>query len=116
MRDLLRYLFRPSKNNREAVKLAYLASMKPTHVMLMISFVMCIVFMVLSFTTPSFFGQTAFYHRICYTVLFVVVIFWCAVARYAVPLTDLLAERTALYRLGCNMDISAARTAYEGMR
>lgn len=31
-------------------------------------------------------------------------------------LTDLLAERTALYRLGCNMDISAARTAYEGMR
>ena len=84
MRDLLRYLFRPSKNNREAVKLAYLASMKPTHVMLMISFVMCIVFMILSFTTPSFFGQTAFYHRICYTVLFVVVIFWCAVARYAV--------------------------------
>ena len=84
MRSLLRYLFRPSKNNREAVKLAYLASTKPTHVMLMISFVMCIIFMVLSFTTPSFFGQTALYHRIIYIVLFVVVIIWCALVRYAI--------------------------------
>ncbi|HNZ98830.1 hypothetical protein [Ruminococcus sp.] len=31
-------------------------------------------------------------------------------------LADMLAEQTALYRLGCNMDISAAVTAYEGMR
>ena len=31
-------------------------------------------------------------------------------------LVDRMAEQTALYRLGCNMDISAARVAYEGMR
>ena len=84
MRSLLRYLFRPSKNSREAIKLAYLGSTKPTHVMLMISFIMCVIFMVLTFTTPSYFGTTAFYHRICYIVLYVVVIFWCALARYAV--------------------------------
>ena len=84
MRSLLRYLFRPSKNSREAIKLAYLASTKPTHVMLIISFVMCVIFMVLTFTTPRFFGPTAFYHRICYIVLYVVVIIWCALVRYAV--------------------------------
>ena len=84
MRSLLRYLFRPSKNNREAIKLAYLGSTKPTHVMLMISFIMCVIFMVLSFTTPSFFGPTAVYHRLCYIVLYVVVVIWCALVRYAV--------------------------------
>lgn len=31
-------------------------------------------------------------------------------------LIDRLAENTALYRLGCNMDISAAETAYHGMK
>lgn len=31
-------------------------------------------------------------------------------------LIDRLAEKTKLYQLGCNMDISAAVTAYEGMR
>lgn len=31
-------------------------------------------------------------------------------------LIDRLAEKVGLYRLGCNMDISAAQTAYEGMK
>ena len=31
-------------------------------------------------------------------------------------LIDLLAEQVGLYRLGCNMDKSAAKVAYEGMR
>ena len=31
-------------------------------------------------------------------------------------LIDMLAENVRLYRLGCNMDISAAQVAYEGMR
>ncbi|MBR4628175.1 MAG: hypothetical protein IKO47_10845 [Ruminococcus sp.] len=31
-------------------------------------------------------------------------------------LVDRLSEKTKLYKLGCNMDISAAVTAYEGMR
>ena len=31
-------------------------------------------------------------------------------------LVDRMAEHTALYRLGCNMDISAAETAYNGMK
>ena len=31
-------------------------------------------------------------------------------------LIDKLADRVRLYRLGCNMDISAAETAYNGMR
>ena len=84
MKDLFRYLFRPSKHDPEAVRSAYYGSLKPTHVMLLISFVMCLIFMVLTFTTPSFFGPTVFYHRICYIVLFVVVLFWMALVRYAV--------------------------------
>ena len=31
-------------------------------------------------------------------------------------LIDRMAEQTALYRLGCNMDISAAETAYQAMK
>ncbi|MBP3272669.1 MAG: hypothetical protein J6M17_10660, partial [Ruminococcus sp.] len=31
-------------------------------------------------------------------------------------LVDRLADSTALYRLGCNMDISAAEVAYNGMK
>ena len=84
MKDLLRYLFRPSKNNPDAVRSAYYGSLKPTHVMLWISFIMCVIFMVLTFTTPSFFGPTVFYHRIIYIVLFIVALLWMALARYAV--------------------------------
>lgn len=84
MKALLDYFFRPSKHNPEAVRSAYYASLKPTHFMLIISFVMCVIFMILSFTTPAFFGRTAFYHRICYAVLYVVVLAWIAVTRYAV--------------------------------
>ena len=32
------------------------------------------------------------------------------------PLIDRLAESVSLYRLGCNMDIEAAKIAYEGMK
>ena len=31
-------------------------------------------------------------------------------------LIDRLGDSVKLYRLGCNMDISAAKVAYEGMR
>jgi hypothetical protein len=31
-------------------------------------------------------------------------------------LVDRLADSVKLYRLGCNMDISAAKIAYEGMK
>ena len=31
-------------------------------------------------------------------------------------LVDRLADNVRLYRLGCNMDIEAAKVAYEGMR
>ena len=31
-------------------------------------------------------------------------------------LIDTLTDSVMLYRLGCNMDISAAKVAYEGMR
>ena len=84
MKDLLKYLFLPSRSDREAVKRAYFSSLKPTHVMLIISFLMCVVFMVLTFTTPKFFGPTVTYHRACYIFLFVVVAFWAIIVRYAV--------------------------------
>ena len=84
MKELLNYLFRPSKNSREAVRSAYYGSLKPTHVMLTISVVMCMIFMVLSFINTPFFGTTAFYHRICYCVLFGIALIWCACVRYAV--------------------------------
>ncbi|MBQ6018261.1 MAG: DegV family EDD domain-containing protein [Clostridiales bacterium] len=84
MKDLFRYLFMPSRSDRDSVKSAYYSSLKPTHVMLMISFLMCVVFMVLTFTTPGFFGPTVTYHRACYIFLFVVVVFWVMVVRYAI--------------------------------
>ncbi len=84
MKALLTYLFRPSKLDPEATRSAYYSALKPTHVMLLISFAMCVLFMVLTFTTPSFFGPTATYHRICYSFLFVVALLWSGVVRYAV--------------------------------
>ncbi|MBR4733611.1 MAG: hypothetical protein IK081_12675 [Lachnospiraceae bacterium] len=36
--------------------------------------------------------------------------------RMVLTLLDALTERVKLYRLGCNMDIEAAKVAYEGMR
>lgn len=36
--------------------------------------------------------------------------------RKTLALIDRMAERVGLYRLGCNMDISAAETAYNGMK
>ena len=84
MKALLKFFFRPSKHNPEAVRSAYYASLKPTQFMLIISFIMCVIFMILTFTTPSFFGRSAFYHRICYAVLYIVVLAWIAVTRYAV--------------------------------
>ena len=83
MRDLLNYLFRPSKTSSDATKSAYYGSLRPTHVMLLISIAVCMVFMVLSFLDTSFFGSTPLYHRICYTVLFIVSVLWFAFVKYA---------------------------------
>ena len=36
--------------------------------------------------------------------------------RKTLALLDALTERVKLYRLGCNMDLEAAKVAYEGMQ
>lgn len=83
MKELFDYLFKPFKHDREAVKSAYYGSLRPTHVMLSITFIMCLLFLLLSFVRPDLFGETVFYHRICYAILFAASILWFIYARRA---------------------------------
>ena len=69
MKELFEYLFKPFKHDREAVRSAYYGSLRPTHVMLLIAFIMCLFFLILSFINPALFGTTLIYHRICYSIL-----------------------------------------------
>ena len=84
MKGILSYLLKPSTNDPEAVKQAYYDSLKSTHVMMLISFVMSAIFLVMSYVNPVFFGTEPTYHRLIYLILFLIVMLWFAVARYAV--------------------------------
>ena len=80
MKELLNYLFRPSKIDREAVKSAYYGSLKPVHVMMAMAFVIGFLFLIMSFVSPGLFGNTLVQHRICYFVLFFVGLLWSLIA------------------------------------
>ena len=84
MKGIFSYLLKPSTNDPEAVKQAYYDSLKSTHVMMLISFVMSAIFLVMSYVNPVFFGTEPTYHRLIYLILFLIVMLWFAVARYAV--------------------------------
>ena len=80
MKELLNYLFRPSKIDREAVKSAYYGSLRPAHVMMTMAFIIGFMFLILSFVSPGLFGNTLVQHRICYFVLFFVGLLWSLIA------------------------------------
>ncbi len=84
MKEVLNYIFRPSTRNPEAVKMAYFGSLRPTHFVMAISFIMAAIFLVLSFVRPDMFGTSSYYHKYCYLALFLIVLVWSAVARYSV--------------------------------
>ena len=75
MRDMFRYLFRPSTNDPEAVKSTYYESVGPTKVTMYIPFVTAVIFLTLTFVYPPYFGgTTVFYHQLCYIWLLLVVV------------------------------------------
>ena len=58
MKEILNYLFRPSKNSREAIKSAYAGSLRPAHLMMFMGILVGLFFLVLSFIFPDLFGET----------------------------------------------------------
>ena len=84
MINVLKYIFKPSTNDPEAVKSSYYGSLQTTHVIMLISFVMSAIFLVLSYVDPEFFGVNPVLHRIVYLALFLIVLVWMFVARYSV--------------------------------
>ena len=58
MKDMLRYLFKPSRNDREAIRSAYYESVGPTRVTMVITLIAALTFMIMTFAWPSYFGGT----------------------------------------------------------
>ena len=84
MKDMLRYLFKPSTNDREAIRSAYYESVQPTHVTMIITLIAAITFMVLTFAYPPYFGgETVLYHQICYAWVIIVAVVWLFGAHHA---------------------------------
>ena len=99
MKEFLNYLFRPSKNSREAIKSAYAGSLKPAHLMMFIGILVGLFFLVLSFILPDLFGETIIHHRISYAVLFLIGLSWSLVAYNASKDFD------SRYRTVCFMNV-----------
>ena len=84
MKDMLRYLFKPSKNDREAIRSAYYESVQPTHVTMLITLAAALTFMILTFVWPAYFGgTTVLYHQICYAWAISIAVIWLFGAHYA---------------------------------
>ena len=118
MKALLRYLFRPSKISREAVRSAYLGSLRPTYYMMMMAFVFGFGFLLSTFIAPDFFGDTLLEHRICYFILFFIGLAWCLVARSASK--DFESRYKAVYVMntftGCVFFFLALTLAFVNMK
>ena len=105
MRDMFRYLFRPSTNDPEAVKSTYYESVGPTKVTMYISFVTAVIFLTLTFVYPPYFGgTTVLYHQLCYIWLLLVVVIWFAGMHYAMK--DYATRYKTVYVLNHFMGIS----------
>ena len=84
MRDMLRYLFKLSSNDREAIRSAYYESVGPTRVTMLITLVAAITFLVMTFVYPAYFGgTTVIYHQICYVWVIAIAVAWLIGANYA---------------------------------
>ena len=56
MKGMLKYLFRPSTNDPEAIRSTYYESVGPTRVTMYISFITAVIFLTLTFVYPPYFG------------------------------------------------------------
>ena len=84
MKDMLRYLFKPSRNDREAIRSAYYESVGPTRVTMIITLIAALTFMIMTFVYPPYFGgTTVLYHQICYVWVIVIAVVWLFGANYA---------------------------------
>ena len=93
MKDMLRYLFKPSRNDREAIRSAYYESVGPTRVTMVITLIAALTFMIMTFAWPSYFGgTTVLYHQICYVWVIAIAVAWLFGANYAMK------DFTARYR------------------
>ncbi len=105
MRDVFRYLLKPSSNDPEAVKSTYYESVGPTRVTMYISFITAVIFLVLTFVYPPYFGgTTVLYHQLCYIWLLIVVIVWFAGVHYAMK--DYATRYKMVYGINHFMGIS----------
>ncbi len=105
MRDMLRYVFRPKSNDREAIRSAYYESLGPTRVTMYITLLAASIFMILTFVYPPYFGgTTVLYHQICYVwVLLVASIWLIGVGR---AMKDYVSRYRVVYVLNHFMGIS----------
>ncbi len=105
MKGILRYLFQPSKNDREAIKSAYYESVAPTRVTMYLALVAAITFLVLTFVYPSYFGgTTVLYHQICYVWVILVAAIWLLGIRNAMK--DYQARYRTVFVLNHFMGVS----------
>ena len=84
MKNILRYLFKPASNDREATKSAYYESVAPTFVTMIITLIAAVTFMILTIVYPPYFGgTTVLYHQICYAWVILIALIWIFGVRHA---------------------------------
>ena len=105
MKDMLRYLFKPSRNDREAIRSAYYESVGPTRVTMVITLIAAITFMIMTFVYPPYFGgTTVLYHQICYVWVITIAVVWLFGANYAMK--DFSARYRTIFFLNHFMGIT----------
>ena len=105
MKDILRYLFRPSLIDREAIRSAYYESVRPTLVTMIITLIAAITFLVITFVYPPYFGgTTVLYHQICYVWVILIASVWIIGTHHA--LKDYVTRYRIVYVLNHMMGIS----------
>ena len=105
MKGILRYLFKPSSNDREAIKSAYYESVGPTRVTMFLALAAAITFLILTFTYPSYFGgTTVLYHQFCYVWVIAVASAWLIGVNYAMK--DYQARYRIVFGLNHFMGVS----------
>ena len=105
MKDMIRYLFQPSKNDREAIKSAYYESVGPTRVTMFLALAAAITFLILTVVYPPYFGgTTVVYHQLCYIWVIAVAGIWLFGVHYAMK--DYYARYRIVFVLNHFMGVS----------
>ena len=83
MRDILRYIFKPSSHDEEAVKSIFHGLEKTTRIIVFIAMLFVAGFLSLTYVNKSLFLNSLPYHRMCYLVLLLMIFIWFALMHYA---------------------------------